>query len=110
VGSIFAKYFIETTSYSSLQWQDNEFLKLFTDSSGAYVCEVVFGKQWSCLSWPTFRSSDIIKDKTLLELIPLVLGICTWSSELKNLKLMLHIDNLALAQNINKKIKNKIKG
>lgn len=50
------------------------------------------------------------KDKTLLELIPLVLGICTWSSELKNLKLMLHIDNLALAQNINKKIKNKIKG
>lgn len=43
----------ETISFFSYQWHDNEFLEFLTDSSGAYGCWVVFGKQWSCLSWCT---------------------------------------------------------
>ncbi|XP_062577774.1 uncharacterized protein LOC134239607 isoform X2 [Saccostrea cucullata] len=73
------------------------------DSSGAYGCGVVFGNHWSCLSWPTYWSSDIIRDITLLELVPIVLGISIWSSKLKNLKLLLHVDNMALVQIINQK-------
>ncbi|XP_062577775.1 uncharacterized protein LOC134239607 isoform X3 [Saccostrea cucullata] len=45
------------------------------DSSGAYGCGVVFGNHWSCLSWPTYWSSDIIRDITLLELVPIVLVV-----------------------------------
>ena len=92
-----------TTPFPLQHWHDSEFLEFFTDSSGAYGCGVVFGNHWSCLSWPTYWSSDIIRDITLLELVPIVLGMSIWSSKLKNLKLLLHVDNMALVQNINQK-------
>jgi hypothetical protein len=83
-------------------------LQFHSDSYGSLGCGVVFGNHWSCLQWPAHWLEDVYRDITLLELIPIVLGIMTWSEKLRNNKLILHIDNLALVHIINcKSSKNK---
>ena len=43
-----------------------------------------------------------MRDMTFLELIPVVLAIEIWGSELKNKKVLFHVDNLSLVTIINK--------
>lgn len=83
-------------------WSDSSVLHLYTDSSklagGAY-----FSKRWVCITWPlTWKDADIIRDITFLEFIPVVLALVLWGHLLQNKKIVLHIDNLALVEILNK--------
>ena len=49
-----------------------------------------------------WKDQDIMRDMTFLELIPVVLAIEIWGSELKNKKVLFHVDNLSLVTIINK--------
>ena len=57
------------------------------------------GKQWVYGSWPTSWLGENI---TLLELSPIVLTVFLWGNKMKNHKIWLYIDNLALVEVLNK--------
>ena len=53
--------------------------------------------------WPVhWHGCPIMRDITLLELIPVVLAISTWGSQFSNKRLIMHMDNEALVSVINK--------
>lgn len=87
------------------EWSSQETLNLFTDSSGtaSLGCGSYFQGQWAYLQWPSsWANKPIIHDITFLELVPIVLAFTIWAKTLRNKKIILHIDNLALVQIINK--------
>ncbi|XP_062589409.1 uncharacterized protein LOC134251060 isoform X2 [Saccostrea cucullata] len=89
--------------FPSLIWLDNETLEFYTDSSGSHGCGVLYGDKWSFMAWPENWSSEIRKDITLLEFIPILLGIYIWGVELSSQKLLLHVDNMSLVHIVNNK-------
>lgn len=84
------------TFFPSLKWQDDETLKLYTESSGSKGCGFIF-------AWPSHWFYETTKDITLLELVPIVLGVFIWAEQLYAKTLLLHIDNLSLVHIINQK-------
>lgn len=87
------------------EWSSQETLNLFTDSSGtaSLGCGSYFQGQWAYLQWPSsWANKPIIHDITFLELVPIVLAFTIWAKALRNKKIILHIDNLALVHIINK--------
>ena len=97
----FLKSFNGVAYFPEKEWSDNSVLHLFTDSSklagGAY-----FGKKWVCITWPeSWQNTEIIKDITFLEFIPVILALEIWGDILKNKKIKLHIDNLGLVEILN---------
>lgn len=99
----FLSEFNGRTQFPNLVWQEDEALHFYSDSSGSQGCGVVFGKHWCCVQWPHSWPEEIYRDITLLELIPIVLGVIIWAEKLKDKKLLLHIDNLSLVHIINRK-------
>ena len=87
------------------EWSSQETLQLFTDSSGtaSLGCGAYFRGQWVHLQWPTnWAGTAILRNVTFLELVPIVLAFTIWAPALKNKKIILHIDNLALVHILNK--------
>ena len=86
-------------------WHHSDVLQLFTDSAGKSQlgCGAFFNGQWFFFPWPVhWHGCPIMRDITLLELIPVVLAISTWGSQFSNKKLIMHVDNEALVSVINK--------
>jgi len=87
-------------------WLSNEALELFTDSSGneSLGCGTYFGGEWIQWKWPeNWSGSDIIRDITLLELVPIVLALFTWTLKFEGKRLLFRTDNNALVTIINKR-------
>jgi hypothetical protein len=101
-------YFLESfngkTYFPESSWTDSDVLELFTDSAGsaAMGCGAYFSGQCVHFSWPeTWIVSDILKDITFLEFVPVVLALAVWGNRLKNKKIKFNIDNLALVEILN---------
>jgi hypothetical protein len=71
-------------------WVSNVDLQLFTDSAGEGStpltcqngCGVFFMGKLCYLQWPKkWHNSDILRDMTFLEMLPIALEICLWHKE-----------------------------
>jgi len=88
------------------EWLTNESLQLFTDSSGNadLGCGACFRGRWVQFKWPcSWSGTNILKDITLLELVPIVLALSMWSSHFMNNKIIFRVDNKALTDILNKR-------
>lgn len=88
------------------QWLESEQLQLFTDSAGGsdLGCAAILGSRWCFLAWPAvWRNTDILRDITFLELVPIALAFHLWAELLQNKKILLRTDNKALVFILNKK-------
>jgi hypothetical protein len=74
--------FLETyngqTPFPSAVWSTKEALNLFTDSCGYCGGGAFFYNHWTVIIWPSIWSSDISRDITLLELVPILTAIWVW--------------------------------
>ena len=64
-------------------WLTNEAVELFTDSAGNVNlgCGAYFAGHWIQFKWPeSWAGDEIMKDITLLELVPIILALFTWES------------------------------
>ena len=63
------------------EWTPANELQLQTDSAGGATlgCGAYFRGDWVFLRWPeSWKGSDILKDITFLELVPIALAVCLW--------------------------------
>ena len=101
----FLQSFNGVAYFPESEWMSSDILKLYTDSAGSsdLGCGAYFNGHWAFCQWPSeWLGSDIIRDITFLELVPIVMAYFIWGVQLSNKKLLLHIDNMALVSIINK--------
>ena len=87
------------------QWLTNWDVSLYTDSSAAENkgFGIFFQGQWTCSVWPqSWIKQGRLQDITLLEYFPILVAIYIWGEKLSNRKVLLHCDNKAVVQVINK--------
>ena len=73
----------------NLDWSTNFDIELYTDSAGGIAkgCGAYFAGKWAFLQWPVrWYSSDIMRDMTYLELVPIALAVYLWGSQFKHKK------------------------
>jgi hypothetical protein len=85
-------------------WTSNEALEFFSDSAGGTGSQKGFGiyfqGKWAQVSWPLdWANNDILRDITFLELVAIQL----WGDQLKNKKVLFHIDNQSVVTILNNK-------
>ena len=108
------KHFLENFNGISYildkHWVSNRDLHLFTDSAGIgdslssrnNGCGVFFNGSWCYFPWPLhWHGTDIMKDMTFLEIIPIALAICIWQLVFHKKKIMFHVDNQAVVYILN---------
>ena len=94
------------TAMPEQYWVTNDALELFTDSAGGEDMGfgIYFKGHWAHGDWPdSWKQSDILRNITFLELFPVVTAVYMWREDLKNKKVLFHIDNQAVVHIINKK-------
>lgn len=87
-------------------WISNDSINLFTDSSGnpSLGCGAYNNGRWAQMQWPSsWRFSDLMRNMSFLELVPIVLAMFLWAPEFTKKKILLHTDNAALCSIINKR-------
>ena len=103
---MFLEHFNGVTSYSPVDWANDFELELFTDSAGnsQLGCGAILEKHWAFLHWPAqWEGSELIRDITFLELVPIAMAFHIWSQKLAGKRLILHTDNQALVSILNSK-------
>lgn len=86
-------------------WYENSIINLYTDSAGgaSLGCGCYFAGQWAFFQWPKiWGNSKVLTDITFLEMVPVLLAVMLWGDRLRNMKIVLRIDNEALVHVINK--------
>lgn len=86
-------------------WLTSDFLQLFTDASGnpELGCGSYFQGHWAHFTWPIgIKNSPLIRNLAYLEMVPVLLAVYLWGNLLKNKRIILQIDNLALVSILNK--------
>lgn len=77
-------------SFPERFWINNCELQLFTDSAGGDCSKgggAFFQGMWAFFSWPSeWANCEVIRDITFLELIPIVMALFIWGSDLRNKK------------------------
>lgn len=95
------------TSYMlDSEWVSATTLKLQTDSAAgaALGCGLYFDGLWCHLSWPDqWSGSDILRDITFLELVPIALAVCLWKEKFKTKRIQFACDNMAVVHILNSK-------
>ena len=79
--------------------QDSDHLKLFTDASGSIGFAAVFGHHWFADEWPPAWNNHHI---TFKEMFPITLILEIWGPLLSRKRILLHSDNAAVVQIVNK--------
>ena len=100
----FLKDFNGVTYFPESEWTADTTLHLFTDSAGnaQLGCGTILGTHWTFLPWPRhWANSEILRDMTFLELVPIVIALSLWYTLLSKKKLVIHTDNQALVSVIN---------
>ena len=72
---------------------------IFSDAAKTTGYGAFFKDHWFSCPWPSAWWTE--QNITLLELIPLVVALEAWSSELKNVSLVFHTDNAAIVYVVN---------
>ncbi|VDH92765.1 Hypothetical predicted protein [Mytilus galloprovincialis] len=86
-------------------WTSNEALEFYTDSAGGSTLGfgIYFKGRWAHGLWPrTWHKRGLLSNITFLELFPVMVAIILWGSELRNKKVLFHIDNEGAVHIINK--------
>ena len=79
-------------------------MQLFTDAAGSAACGAgcIFNKQWSFFEWPKhWENSNILKDLSFLEMVPVLLAIHLWGNQMRNKNISFMIDNEGLVAVLN---------
>ena len=89
-------------------WTSNEALEFYSDRAGGTGSQkgfsIYFQGKWAQGSWPLdWAKNDILQDIMFLELFPVVVAIQLWGDQLKNKKVLFHIDNQSVVTILNKK-------
>ncbi|KAK3084124.1 hypothetical protein FSP39_008557 [Pinctada imbricata] len=103
---MFLDFYNGYTHYDTPEWSESRDLRLFTDSAGnsKLGCGAIFQSRWAFLKWPEhWHKTNIMKDITFLEFIPIVMAFHIWGNDLANQRILLNTDNSALVAIINKK-------
>lgn len=88
------------------EWVSANTLNLQTDSAGgsALGCGLYFDGHWCHMPWPDqWSKSDILRDITFLELIPIALAVCLWKEKFKEKRIQFACDNMAVVHILNSK-------
>ncbi|XP_033762122.1 uncharacterized protein LOC117343748 [Pecten maximus] len=102
----FMEDFNGVNTFPDPDWLSDQSLELFTDSAGSsdLGCGAFYHKSWSFFKWPcSWHKTEILRDITFLELVPILLAIHTWGNDLRDKKVIFRVDNSALATILNKK-------
>ena len=81
-------------------------MELFTDSAGNVNlgCGAYFAGHWIQFKWPeSWASYELMRNITLLELVPIILALFTWESHFTHKTIVFRVDNMALVTIINKR-------
>lgn len=91
------------TYIHDLNWSTNVDVKLYTDSANVgNGCSVYFSGKWTYLPWPSrWNCSEIMRDMTYLELVPIALVINLWGDQFSNKKILFYSDNAAVVSILN---------
>ncbi len=81
------------------RWVADTALHLHTDASGAIGYGAVFGTNWFHGLWPDVFAPFHI---TFKELFPITIALEIWGNALQNRCLIIHTDNIAVVQIVNK--------
>ena len=66
-------------------------------------CAAYLEPRWLFFQWPkVWANSEVLKDLTFLELVPIILAFFAWGRSFGGQKILLHTDNLALVSVLNK--------
>ena len=80
-------------------WSTSHNLQFFTDSAQSSGYGIVFGRHWAYGTWPdAWKAQNIC----FLEFFPIVVALSTWSSELRNKRVLFFTDNESVVHVINK--------
>ncbi|XP_033750856.1 uncharacterized protein LOC117335049 [Pecten maximus] len=91
-------YFQEST------WLDSNTLQLYTDSAGSAKlgCGAFFAGKWVFFPWPIkWEGLSVLRDKTFLEFISVILSLMLWGLALQNKHVRFRMDNIALVSVLN---------
>ncbi|XP_033745490.1 uncharacterized protein LOC117331006 [Pecten maximus] len=92
---------------AEVDWVNDWELQLFTDSAGGDKGRggaAFFSPSWAFIEWPAhWVCSEVIRDITFLELVPIAMAIFMWASNFQNKKIVLHTDNEGLVAILNRK-------
>jgi len=102
----FLKNYNGSTVMLDYFWTSSLDLELYSDSAGGSGLGfgIYFMGRWAQETWPkNWESLNIMSDITFLELFPVVVALSIWKDELKNKRILFHIDNASVVTIINKK-------
>jgi hypothetical protein len=88
------------------EWKSNSDIQLFTDSAGQsnLGCGIYFNGRWAFMQWPQqWKDTDILKDITFLEIIPIALACFLWSEHFRSMRIQFSCDNMAVVHILNSK-------
>jgi hypothetical protein len=89
-----------------IDWSWSSVLELFTDSAGGSTkgCGSYFQGKWAFLKWPEeWSGTDILKDITYLEMIPIALSVYLWGILFLKKNILINSDNKAVVEILNSK-------
>lgn len=95
----FLASFNEAVYFLDHEWTSDRNINFYTDSSGSsnLGCGAYFNGEWWFCPWQeTWASTEVMKNLTFLELVPVVLVISLWGDKLAKKKIVLHLDNQAV--------------
>jgi hypothetical protein len=89
-----------------VEWMSNVELEFFTDSAGSIGkgCAAYLQGKLAYLKWPKeWSGTDILRDMTYLEIIPIALAIFLWFDRFQLQNILFYSDNLAVVSILNSK-------
>lgn len=106
VWNLFLDKFNGVSYMLDIDWSSSSVLELFTDSAGGSTkgCGSYFQGKWAFLKWPEeWSGTDILKDITYLEMIPIALSVYLWGNLFLKKKILINSDNKAVVEILNSK-------
>ena len=106
VWKLFLENFNGISYMLDTDWRWNCILNLYTDSAGGSElgCGAYFQGKWTYLQWPrSWAGSEILKDITYLEMVPIALSVYLWGNLFHKKKIVFNSDNQSVVQILNTK-------
>lgn len=95
----FLTHFNGTSAFLPASWQDSSNLQFYTDASKTLGYGAYFAGKWFYGQWPSSANNWSI---AVCELFPIVLGLMTWASAMRQKKVTIWCDNKSVTEVINK--------
>ncbi|XP_048757041.2 uncharacterized protein LOC130046337 isoform X1 [Ostrea edulis] len=97
----FLENFNGRAPFPDLLWSSNTALNLFTDSCASCGGGAFYNNSWLVIKWSSTWDSQVLRDITFLELVPILCAFWVWAGSFESKKVLLHTDNLALVHILN---------